>query len=83
MALTSASKLGCGTGNRDAGTDDLKYKLIEMYSDVFDEHRLKPITGPPMKINQVEGAVPCKKHKPYNYREKVKTKLEEMVEGDN
>ena len=62
--------------------EKLKYKLMEKYSDVFEDTCLKPMQGPPVSIKLSEGAVPFKCTKPYNiayhYREKVRAKLAEM-----
>lgn len=59
-----------------------KERLLQEYKDVFDDERLKVMTGSPMHIELDEKAVPVRRYKPYTvplkWQGKVKSMLDDM-----
>ncbi|UYV73839.1 hypothetical protein LAZ67_11001072 [Cordylochernes scorpioides] len=60
-----------------------KQSILTYYARAFDDTVLKPMQGPPMSIELVKDAVPCKRYRAYNvpfhWRDPVKTQLDIML----
>ncbi|UYV73820.1 hypothetical protein LAZ67_11001021 [Cordylochernes scorpioides] len=60
-----------------------KQSILTHYARAFDDTVLKPMQGPPMSIELVKDAVPCKRYRAYNvpfhWRDPVKTQLDTML----
>lgn len=68
----------------NSSADLEKSKLLSENWDVFNDEKLGTMSGPPMKIKLIDGAIPCKRLKAYtiplSWRYKVKAQLDSMVE---
>ena len=59
-------------------------KLMEEFSEVFQDEPFRPMAGPAMHIDLVDGAIPCRHFKactiPFKWRESVQQQLKKMEE---
>ncbi len=70
--------------------EQIKALLIKEFPDVMpaedDECRLKPMKGPKMHIEMVEGAKPVKRYRantiPFKWQERVKQQIDTMMKKD-
>lgn len=80
------SKMLASIYDDDVNHKRIKMDFIEEFRDVFDEKNLKPMTGQPMKIQLVEGAIPFQvrtaRRIPVGDEEHLKTQLENMLKGE-
>ena len=57
----------------------IKAKLMEEFSEVFQDEPFRPMAGPAMHIDLVDGAIPCRRFKartiPFKWRESVHQQL--------
>ncbi|UYV80134.1 hypothetical protein LAZ67_18001802, partial [Cordylochernes scorpioides] len=60
-----------------------KQSILTHHARAFNDTVLKPMQGPPMSIELVKDAVPCKRYRAYNvpfhWRDPVKTQLDTML----
>ena len=65
-------------------TEAIKAKLMEEFSEVFQDEPFRPMAGPAMHIDLVDGAIPCRHFKartiPFKWRESVHQQLKKMEE---
>ena len=65
--------------------EQTKAQLMSEFSDVFDDSKLHPMSGPPMEIKLQSDATPrCvngSRPIPFAYRDQVKSQLDDMVDN--
>ena len=65
-------------------TEAIKAKLMEEFSEVFQDEPFRPMAGPAMHIDLVDGAIPCRHFKartiPFKWRESVHWQRKKMEE---
>ena len=71
---------------QDRTADEIRTELLQEFADVFDDGRLKPMSGSPMDIELQADAKPaCTHHArpvPFAFRDQIKDQLDGMVKDD-
>jgi len=69
-----------------SSADAIREQILAEFQSTFNDDVLRAMDGPPMKIELIDGATPCKRYKaytiPYHWRDSVKSQLEKMQAKD-